>query len=209
MSPTIRAWFCVTVAVTAAALGDPLVEFASNAGAFGAGTFTDHSYLDVLPAFGVATAFVLVQSLARVRSIFSKRLRAAGDALTLRRALALLPAAFALQIAVLFGMETLEQLAVYGHVLGGSVWLGGPVAISLAVHAACCALGTLLVVRSLRAVTRSVLRLVIFLRAFTRVQAQGETPALHARAGGTTSKQPEPLVCRIGERAPPLQLATP
>src|SRR5208283_1357179 len=46
----IQVLFCGTVAILAAALADPLVEFASNAGLFGGGAFTDHSMLDVLPA---------------------------------------------------------------------------------------------------------------------------------------------------------------
>jgi len=39
-------------------------------------------------------------------------------------------------LATLFVMETLEQTAVYGHVLGGTLWLGAPILIALAMHVA-------------------------------------------------------------------------
>ena len=42
----------------AAAIADPLVEFASNAGWFGAGNFTDHSNLDVVPALFAGVALL-------------------------------------------------------------------------------------------------------------------------------------------------------
>jgi hypothetical protein len=44
---TIRAWFCLAAALVAASITDPLVEFASNSGMFGPGSFTDHSNQDV------------------------------------------------------------------------------------------------------------------------------------------------------------------
>ncbi len=34
--------------------------------------------------------------------------------------------AFAVQVAVLYAMETIEQVVVRGHPLGGTLWLGGP-----------------------------------------------------------------------------------
>jgi hypothetical protein len=43
-------------AVLAAAIADPLVEFASNAGWFGPGNFTDRSNLDVGPVFALGIA---------------------------------------------------------------------------------------------------------------------------------------------------------
>jgi hypothetical protein len=48
----------------------------------------------------------------------------------------LLPAIFVLQMLSLLAMETIEQLAVYGHPLGGTLWLGGPIVASLLMHAA-------------------------------------------------------------------------
>jgi len=54
-----QAIFCLTAAVTAAAVIDPAVEWLANHGRFGPGAFTDHSNLDVLPALGVGLCFAL------------------------------------------------------------------------------------------------------------------------------------------------------
>ena len=71
MIRAIRFWFCLAAAVIAAAIADPVVEFASNHGAFGAGNFTDHSSLDVVPALiaGLIAAALAVG--LRVRSHFA------------------------------------------------------------------------------------------------------------------------------------------
>jgi hypothetical protein len=76
----------------------------------------------------------------------------------------LFPATFALQIAVLFGMETAEQYAIAGHALGGTVWLGGPVLISLAIHAVVGMIVAALFVRVLQQLAQSVVEAIAFFR---------------------------------------------
>ena len=112
----IRIWFCIAAALVAASIADPLVEFASNGGAFGAGSFTDHSNWDVFPALGAGVALVAVYIALRVR----RALLRAGVHESLRPSalLALLPYVFAVQIALLYVMETAEQFVVAGHALG-------------------------------------------------------------------------------------------
>jgi hypothetical protein len=112
-------------------MADPLVEWASNAGRFGPGNFTDHSTADVVPALLVGVLFVATHLWLRVRRALTR-----GPASDLLRAsrqaigggvLRLLPLVFAIQMLVLYCMETSEQIAVVGHPLGGMIWLGGPV----------------------------------------------------------------------------------
>jgi hypothetical protein len=121
----------LAVAVIAAAVADPIVEFASNAGWFGPGNFTDRSNLDVFPALVVGLGALALYLIGRAPAIL------AGTALP-RRLVSLVPAIFVLQIAVLYVMETAEQFIVGGHTLGPVVWLGGPITASLAIHAALC-----------------------------------------------------------------------
>jgi len=204
VSAPIRILFVVAVAVLAAAIADPLIEFASNAGLFGHGALTDHSTLDALPTLLVGAAFVLAQALLRARTALSERLRSASDSLTNRSLLAMLPAIFITQIGVLFAMETLEQFVVYGHGLGGFIWLGGPIAVSLAVHALFCIGSTLLVAKSLRAMTHTVVRLVRILRELTTLRARVTTSLLRTLHDLVAVRTLAPVVCRIGERAPPL-----
>ena len=137
----VRAIFTLATAISAAALADPVMEGISNAGAFGRAAYTDHSTLDVLPSLvvGLSCAVLLVAILARRILVPRGRrvpwLRVPAQALDARAVLRLLPAVLAVQFAALCTMETLEQLVVAGHPLGGTVWLGGPVAVSLALHA--------------------------------------------------------------------------
>jgi hypothetical protein len=205
MSATVRVLFCATVAVLAAAVADPLVEFASNAGLFGHATFTDKSNLDVLPALCVSGIFVLAAAFLRARSVLSPRLKAASDSLTPASFAQMLPAIFVLQIAVLFLMETLEQFAVYGHPLGGTIWLGGPVAVSLCVHALFCICAGALVARSMKSIAHSVVRLVRVFRAFVTLCAHGPVPQARNVPDFVFFAKPAPVACRIGERAPPIR----
>jgi hypothetical protein len=167
-----RLLFCLAAAVTAAALADPLVEGLSNHGVFGAGRFTDHSNADVLPALGAALILgaLFVFSLVR-RAVPSSGsgharawLRDSRVAVGSRSAVHLFPATFALQLVTLFGAETLEQIAVAGHPLGGSVWLGGPVLVSLGMHAAVGFLVVVVLARVLDWVAQSIVDVIGVLR---------------------------------------------
>ena len=141
----IRTWFCLAAALVAASIADPLVEFASNRGVFGRGVWTDHSNQDVLPALCAGLLLAAVYVALRTLRLLKRRFVAPAAAGSL------LPYVFALQIALLFVMETLEQQVVTGHALGGTVWLGGPPPASLAAHAVACVAVTFLLGRLTRA----------------------------------------------------------
>jgi len=195
---SIRLWFCLAVAVLAAAVADPLVEAASNAGWFGPGTFTDRSSLDVLPALCIGCAFAIVCLVLRVRL-----LRLSNEALG-SHPLTLLPAILATQLGVLFCMETAEQYVVWGHTFGGTIWLGGPVAVSLAVHAATCVAVTLIAARSIRSLATAAVRVIRLIEARAVRRPGGRSP-LVARSYETVPSSRCSLAPRtVGERAPPL-----
>lgn len=140
---SIRAAFALAVACFAATLGDAVVEGLSNSGLLWRGHYTDNSSADLLPmalVSGLAIALTLSLIIRRRLRCFRSSLRAlfssTARALPPRRVAKLLPAIFLAQLIVLWTMETAEQFAAYGHVLGGSLWLGGPLVVSLLVHAA-------------------------------------------------------------------------
>lgn len=211
---SLRLWFCLGVAIVAAAIADPMMESASNAGCFGPGSFTDHSTANVLPALLVGCLLALLYLVLRVRAAFAGEgapredlLRAASRALDngLPR---LLPIAFALQILVLYAMETAEQYMVWGHALGPTIWLGAPVFISLAAHAAVCAAVAGLVAGLVRALTRATLGAVRFIQALAMLSAKGAPAIAHLRRSCVTRAGSQ-TVCLsgIGERGPPLLVA--
>jgi hypothetical protein len=141
---SIYGLFICAVALFAAVLGDAVVEGISNAGILWHGNYTDGSSLDLVPVFLLAvTALVLMQGFALLEHARQTGLSMRAVILSTSRALTprdvarLLPVIFALQIVVLFGMETIEQIVVYGHAFGGAIWLGGPVVVSLMIHALC------------------------------------------------------------------------
>jgi hypothetical protein len=210
-----RILFCMVAAVVAAAFADPLVELASNAGVFGSGNFTDHSNLDVLPALGVGLLLGIALLAAGVRKLLTRgavaspatRLGASHDRPRPGLLAQLVPAIFATQIAALYAMETAEQFVVAGHALGGTIWLGGPVPVSLAVHALIGIIATFVIGRTLVPFTRTAARIVVFLRGSTTVAARGPRRAFAQFRHPANFRRSTPLVCRIGERAPPLLTA--
>jgi hypothetical protein len=170
MTTAIKIWFCAAVAMIAAAIADPLVESASNAGWFGPGNFTDHSTWDVVPVLLVGMLFVALHLWSRVRTTLIATGRApdwprlAIDALG-SNVIRLLPLIYAAQVAILFLMETIEQQVVYGRLLGGMIWLGGPIAISLATHAAITAIVAVTASKLLRTFADAAIQAVHAMRA--------------------------------------------
>jgi hypothetical protein len=210
-SLVIRLWFGVAVAFVALALADPLTEWASNAGLFGAGNFTDHSIADVFPAFFVGFAFLALHLVMRTRHVSRNHqgqtwLGAWARALDARTLTRLLPGIFALQIGALYLTETFEQLVVLHHALGGTVWLGAPILISLPIHAAFCAVAMFAIARVVRAFAKTALRIAQFVAVLA---ARGPCESGLVLRGLRYAPVPfdfAPLVCRIGERAPPFAI---
>jgi hypothetical protein len=193
---SLRLGFCAAVAVIAAALADPIVEFASNAGCFGAGRFTDRSNVDVAPAIAVGFALLVWYLVAKAQAVL------AGRALPPRIA-TLLPLIFSLQMITLWTMETAEQLTVYGHVIAPGLWLGGPPECSLAIHALFCVAVTFIVARSLRRLAATTLRVIALIRAMVSRRGCNVEWRPARRLQGRSFKEQIPVLCRIGERAPP------
>lgn len=198
----IRLWFAAAVAAVGAACADPLLEFASNAGFFGRGQFTDHSNLDVLPAIIAGTLCAGLYVALRTRTMLLD-LRASDRALE-GSVLNVQPLAFAMQLLVLFGMETLEQIVVSGHTLGGTVWLGAPPVIALAFHALTCILVAYVGAKAVRSLANAALDVVLLVRALAARPVQPPSPIAWRGFDLCASVQFFPVLCRIGERAPPV-----
>jgi hypothetical protein len=215
MTPSaLRGLFGLTAAVSAAALTDPMLESASNAGWFGPGGFTDHSTLDVLPALAVAALLGLLYALLRAKPALSarsialaRRLQRDAAAGPARLVWRLSAATFGLQLGVLYAMETVEQIAIAGHPLGGTLWLGAPAAIALAAHGAACALSLRLLAFVLAALTRATVALVLFVRARAALPSGPESSRLAPRRERALAPRPHPLASRSSPRAPPLRFA--
>ncbi len=208
MRLTIRFWFVLAVAAIAAACADPLIEAASNAGYFGAGNYTDHSTLDVLPAVLAGCVFVVLHLVLRVRAAVARGrageqslLRATDGALS--GSARLLPCIFGVQLLALYAMETVEQIAVFGHAVGGTLWLGGPAWASLLGHAAACVAVWYAARQTVRVLAQATLRALRVVRAIATLKAGLVTIAQRA-CRRAPFRLPQPPSCRIGERAPPL-----
>jgi hypothetical protein len=99
-------------------------------------------------------------------------------------------------------METCEQTAIWGHPLGGTIWLGGPIAISLALHAIAGVAVAGLFSRALRwlairvAVVLSLVQLLVL--------AAKQTLLTHTITSGVVLHYPaEHALRRLRGRAPP------
>jgi hypothetical protein len=208
--------FLVTIALVAAALGDPFVESVSNTGIFG-GSYADNNHLGVLPALFVGGALLLALATLRCAAIWhSSRddsgawLKHAARDIAGRSPWYDLVFVLGVQLALLFALESCEQLVAAGTLLGGLAWLGGPILFSLTAHALI-GLGCLFALRSLmRAIARTFAALVH--------AALGLLWVLNARSGDAAVhlfgylplalRAQAPNVRQIGGRAPPL-LQTP
>jgi len=204
-----RLWFCAVVAIIAAGLANPCIEFASNAGWFGRSDFTDHSNLDVIPtiAFGIVfCAIVIVRRLSRLAATGDAKrvaawLRLSSHVLRARNIAPFIPAAFGMQMSALFAMESFEQFAVRGHILGGTLWLGGPLAVSLIIHGIFCIATAHVLTRALHGFAHGAIRIAGLLQTFIAAAADGGT--ILPRAARAWLPRPGPLHCGLGERAPP------
>jgi hypothetical protein len=204
----------LSVALVAAAIGDPLVESISNTGIFGSGYSDDNhqSVLTVLLA-GLVLSALLVAARLRFASGKSGSLRdwlrgaTAGFAKTsASRNIAIV---FAVQLLVVFAMENCEQSLVHGDPLRGLSWLGAPVLVGLAIHFAvclCCAFAARRVTSALLAAA-----IVAICDVLDRLLADRERDAFRAfacRSQRQTVDRPELLaVRRIRGRAPPFATA--
>ena len=207
-----RIVFALAAAIVAAATTDPLVEHLSNAGLFGAGTFTDRSNADVIPALCAGAFFSLAFVVLAVMRLLGSGDRVASwlrepahdlDALCVRR---MLPLVFGLQLVVLFVMETAEQRFALGHLLGGTIWLGAPAPISLCLHLVGCVLVSFVLSRALRMLATRVVD--AFRRALQRVTVLSldDPPALRVRVVELVHVF-EPLFRHPTVRPPPLPAA--
>jgi hypothetical protein len=187
----------MAVAVVAAALADPIVEFASNSGWFGGGSFTDHSNLDVVPALLVGVGLLAFYMVRKARAVL------AGQALQQSLVVAV-PVIFALQLLALYVMETAEQLVVWRHVLSPTAWLGGPLPMSLTIHAILCLAVALTITRSKRTLAATTLRVMRILAAIVLFAERTARPILAGRFASICFRELLPLHCSIGERAPPI-----
>jgi hypothetical protein len=209
----LKAIFCLDAAIAAAAVIDPILESLSNKGVFGAGHYTDRSNLDVVPALCVALALSLVVAIGIARRVLARNcyapewLRLSATALEDLALRPLLPAVFILQIAALFTMETIEQVAVAGHPLGGAVWLGGPVAISLALHAIGSVFVTWTIARILQWSGQTLADVVVFVRRLIQTLRAGDVKPLTRIAKAPSLRFLEPVLARLKGRAPPYHFA--
>lgn len=199
---SIRFWFALAVAVIAGSFTDPLLEFASNRGLFGRGVFTDHSTIDVVPAALIGAVLLAGYVAIKARAMLLD-LRAPDRALD-SGVSGLLPLAFALQMGVLYTMETVEQVIVTGHTLGATVWLGAPPAISLVVHAIVCAIVGVVLARSVRSLADAAVAAIRLVRALASRPVQPSGPIALRERGLIVIDRFGPSLGRIGERAPPL-----
>lgn len=136
---------------------------------------------------------------------FVRRARAILDGRASLRGIAvLLPAILGLQMAVLYAMETGEQLAVWRHPLGPTLWLGGPPPIAIAIHAAVCVAVVFAFVRSRRRLAFTALRVIGFIRAIATIGVATAAPLVSRRFEFAVFDELLSTLGAIDERAPPI-----
>jgi hypothetical protein len=209
-----RVPFLVAVALVAAALGDAIVETLANGGLVGPG-FADDNHSSVIPAL-VAGALLALEVVRRRCTEMLRRgngRRQTDWVLEFARRYRIgsplrdLASILGLQLVALFAMESAEQLAFGGKLLGGTAWLGGPMLFSLVVHALVGAGCTFSIAWFVRTVPATVARLVqsavdSILMELARAAA---APSMRVAEATPHRRTQAPHVRQIGDRAPPLR----
>lgn len=201
------------VAILAAAVGDPIVEAIASTGALGSG-YHDADRSAVLPAAvaGIllaAGAFVLrcLQEWGNAPHRIDRRRRIHATPDSSLSPLLQWTIVFGLQLLIVFGMQTSEQLLAYGHVTTWHGWLGAPAWFALASYGAICfALGA-----TLRRFMQSFVTKVVedLRKAQRRLRSQSLEVACRLAARSVWARlfgALEPGVRRTRGRAPPLEL---
>lgn len=193
-------------------MADLLIEGLANRGVFGHARYTDGSDAVNGPVAVLGAIFLLRFLYLRVRrALFAGE---AGPAAASAAGHAPAPAAiasrlgmiFVVQIGALWVMETYEQFAVVGHGFGGTVWLGGPVAMSLAIHLLVCVVTAFSARAVLRALEPRALRLLRALLALLGTVGTAHRPRF-SRGLAPVIVLPYFVLCRIGVRAPPVAVS--
>ena len=205
-----RAPFLVAIAIVAAALADPLVESVTNAGVFGYRQ-ADNNHMGIIPALLAGSVLLLEVAVMRFMECWRRTtagerdwLPVIADRFAHRSCARDAPLIFSMQIAALFVMESVEQLASSGSLAGVLVWLGGPLWFSLLVHALVCTACTFTFAWSMRAVLRTFAFIV--LRALSNAIAIGAAPRVTYACRGRGAMALErflPQLARVSGRAPP------
>lgn len=206
--------FLIAVALIAAAAGDALVETIANSGAVGHG-YADNNHLSVVPALvgGASLAAMLVWrrcvALLRHPAQHADWLVSADKEMSARSPFADVPFVLLLQFGALFVMESCEQLCFSSKLLGGTVWLGGPIWFSVLAHVLLGLSCTLLLRRAVHAlVGRCAVLVVTVLALMLDAFDRSDASVFARRCDRSCFRHNQTLrVHQIGERAPPLLLA--
>jgi len=206
--------FLLAVALIAAALGDALVETISNTGVLGSG-YADNDHLSVIPTLvaGASLALLLLCrrciALLRHSAERSDLLLAVAKQISSHSPLDDVRFVLVLQFVALFVMENCEQLCLSGKLLGGTVWLGGPVWFGLCMHLLIGSLCTLLVRHAIRAIVRRCAVLIATALEFLLDACMLQDSSTFAsRCSLSCLLVHRTLrVHQVGERAPPLLFA--
>ncbi len=211
----LRAVSLGAAALIAAALGDPVVESISNTGIFGRG-YRDNVHTSVVPTLVCGIAIVAIVLLSKVFAAFERSAAGSDPVAALARDTiarspmrAFVPV-FALQLVALFAMEHLESLIVAGsQAANGTSWLGGPIVVSLAIHAGLCFAILKIFGSAMRGALAALAALVAIAVAYVLLLGREATATFRRRTGafGVLRVQ-DPHVRQLGGRAPP-RLATP
>jgi len=201
------------VALIGAALGDPLIESISNTGVFGRG-YTDNNHLSIVPVLVLAVLFACEILAARGLTMWRQGARAPLD--QLRKVASRmgggsllhdLPVVLGMQLTAVFLMENAEQIAVGGGFVGGTAWLGAPVAISLLGHVLVALGCTALLRRVMRTLLVGFASLISFAReSLLLARQRGTVRSLARRAQQHVHPLQAGHARQIGGRAPPVTL---
>ena len=210
----IFALILASAALCAADLGHGVITMLGASGLV-TGTYGSYYHEAVVPALlgalicaTIVAAATFGKALARAAGFRGDWLTSFVERIARINLLLLIPLVFSLQLALLFGMESAEQIAAFGRPLGIGAAMGAPLPLALSVHAFAAILlcaTTILFARALGRAARALTHAATpFIRRLLIKHSAAPSPQRRRLIFRTENARPTPLARRIANRPPPL-----
>lgn len=206
-----RALLYLAAALLSALFSDWVIEGSANVGFFGR-SYAEHDHRSVIctaaVAIGLLFLAILSSVLEKVAILGSDGdwIEEAARDISSRWSWRALGASYAVAIAARYAMESARQLEQSGNIAQGWDWLGGPLVVALVIHAGICVLSCLGLFVLMRAVDRTLERVVSLV--FTLITGYYSTThdvGRHVdRLRAVIYRKKCALARHLGERGPPL-----
>jgi hypothetical protein len=201
----------LAVALLAALIGDWTIEGSATIGLFGRSYALDDQRSVICTAavvFGLIVLCVLTSVLEKFAILRSDGdwIKHAARDISSRWSWSTLGASYGVSLAARYAMESARQIEQSGHLARGWGWFGAPISVALIIHAALCVLAYLGLFAFMRALERTLERVVAFVITIIKIRdiCTHDVGRDVDHMLAAIRRRSRSLARHFGERAPPI-----